>query len=92
MGMDNLSVHKRPRICELIEARGCELWYPPSYSPDLNPIEEAFSKLKAHLRKAAARTRDALLEAIAEALATITPSDAAGYYAHCGYNTPRQNM
>jgi len=59
--MDNLGAHKRPKIRELIEAVGCELWYLPAYSPDLNPIEEAFSKLKAHLRRAAARTREALL-------------------------------
>jgi transposase len=61
VAMDNLSAHKRPRIRELIEAVGCEVWYLPAYSPDLNPIEEAFSKLKAHLRRAAARTREALL-------------------------------
>jgi len=59
--MDNLGAHKRPKIRELIEAVGCEVWYLPAYSPDLNPIEEAFSKLKAHLRRAAARTREALL-------------------------------
>ncbi len=92
VAMDNLSAHKRPRIRELIEGRGCELWYLPSYSPDLNPIEEAFSKLKALLNKAAARTQEALLAAIGEALAAITAQDAAGYYAHCGYETPGQNM
>ncbi len=85
VAMDNLSAHKRPRIRELIEAAGCELWYLPAYSPDLNPIEEAFSKLKAALKKAAARTKEALLEAIGEALATITAEDADGYFAHGGY-------
>ena len=90
VAMDNLSAHKRPRIRELIEAAGCELWYLPAYSPDLNPIEEAFSKLKAHLRRAAARTREALLDAIATALARVTASDAEGYFAHCGYTAPGQ--
>jgi len=85
VAMDNLSAHKRPRIRELIEAAGCELWYLPAYSPDLNPIEEAFSKLKAALKKAAARTKEALLEATGEALATITAEDAVGYFAHDGY-------
>lgn len=83
--VDNLGAHRRPRIRELIEARGCEVWYLPAYSPDMSPIEEAFSKLKAHLRKAAARTREALLAAIADGLASVTPGDAAGYFAHCGY-------
>jgi transposase len=58
--MDNLSSHKGPRVRELLEARGCELLYLPAYSPDLNPIEQAFSKLKALLRRAGARTREAL--------------------------------
>ena len=62
--MDNLSSHKGPRVRELVERRGCELLYLPAYSPDLNPIEEAFSKLKALLRKAGARTREALMEAM----------------------------
>lgn len=62
--MDNLSSHKGRRVRELIESRGCELPYPPPYSPDLNPIEEAFSKVKGILRKARARTREALIEAI----------------------------
>jgi len=92
VGMDNLGAHKRPRVRELIEAAGCEVWYLPAYSPDLNPIEEAFSKLKAALRKAAARTKEALLEAIASALAAITAEDAAGYFAHCGYRSPGQDL
>ena len=66
MIMDNLSAHKGERIRELIELRGCELVYLPPYSPDLNPIEEAFSKMKGLLRKAQARSREALLEAIGE--------------------------
>ena len=83
--MDNLGAHKTDRVRELIEERDCELLFLPTYSPDLNPIEEAFSKLKAHLRKAAARRREALVEAIAEALWSITPRDAVGWFAHCGY-------
>ncbi len=85
MVMDNLGAHKTDRVRELIEERGCQLWFLPAYSPDLNPIEEAFSKAKTHLRKAAARTKEALVEAIAQALSIITPEDAAGWFAHCGY-------
>jgi transposase len=83
--MDNLQQHRRDRTRELIEARGAELWLLPAYSPDLNPIEEAFSKLKALLRAAAARTHDALVAAIWAALKAITPADALGYFTHCGY-------
>jgi transposase len=83
--MDNLGAHRTDRVKELIEEKGCKLWFLPAYSPDLNPIEEAFSKLKAHLRKRAARTREALVEAMGEALWAITPRDAAGWFAHCGY-------
>jgi len=83
--MDNLSAHKTGRVRELIEARGCELWYLPAYSPDLSPIEEAFSKLKHLLKKAGARSRQALEAAIVQALDAITDSDARGYLAHCGY-------
>ncbi len=83
--LDNLSAHKRPRVRALIEARGCTVWFLPAYSPDLSPIEEALSKLKAVLRRAQARTRVALHQAIADALDTITAQDAQGYFAHCGY-------
>ena len=62
----------------------------PSYSPDLNPIEEAFSKIKGVLRKAAARTKEALIEAIAQALSAVTPRDAKGWFKHCGYNIEDQ--
>lgn len=89
--MDNLGAHKTERVRELIEERGCRVWFLPTYSPDLNPIEEAFSKVKAHLRKAAARTREALVEAMGEALSTVTPQDAAGWFAHCGYGTQVQS-
>ncbi len=70
--MDNLSAHKGGRVKELIEQRGCELIYLPPYSPDLNPIEEAFSKIKGLLRKAEARSREALLEAIGAALSALS--------------------
>jgi transposase len=83
--MDDLSAHKGQRVRHLIEARGCELIYLPPYSPDFNPIEGAFSKLKGYLRAACARSRDALMEVIGEALRTITVSDAEGYFEHCGY-------
>ena len=75
--LDNLSVHKRADIRQQIEAAGCQLLFLPAYSPDFNPIEQAFSKLKAWLRQAEARTQDALEAAIAAALNTITRSDAA---------------
>ena len=83
--LDNLGAHKTERVREPVEARGCRVWLLPPYSPDLNPIEEAFSKVKALLKKAAARTKEALVEAIAEALAAVTPEDARGWFAHSGY-------
>jgi len=83
--MDNLRQHQGARVRELIEARGAELWFLPAYSPDLNPIEEAFSKLKALLRTAAARAHEALAAAIWSARAAITPADARGYFEHAGY-------
>jgi transposase len=89
--MDNLGAHKTDKVKELIEERGCKLWFLPAYSPDLNPIEEAFSKVKAHLRKSAARTREALLEAMGEALSSITPRDAVGWFVHCGYELEGQS-
>jgi transposase len=83
--MDNLRQHQGSRTRGLIEACGAELWFLPAYSPDLNPIEEAFSKVKALLRTTAARTHEALAAAIWAALRAITPSDARGYFTHCGY-------
>jgi transposase len=83
--MDNLGAHQPKRIRDLIEARGAELVFVPSYSPDLNPIEQAFSKIKNILRKLGARTHEALLEAMEEALCKVTPADAAGWFEHCGY-------
>ena len=89
--MDNLTAHKGSRVRELVERRGCELLYLPPYSPDFSPIEEAFSKLKAMLKKACARTREALVEAIAAALSAVTPEDARGYFDHCGYLSTAQS-
>ena len=83
--LDNLSAHKGDRVRELVEERGAELLFLPSYSPDFSPIEEAFSKVKTLLRKAAARTRGALLESIGRALDAVTAQDARGWFAHCGY-------
>jgi transposase len=83
--MDNLSVHKGKWVRELIERRGCQLWFLPPYSPEMNPIEEAFSKVKALLRRAQARVLEALFEATEEALLAISAKDARGYFEHCGY-------
>lgn len=84
--MDNLGAHKGERVRELIEGRGCKLLYLPPYSPDFNPIEEAFSKIKGFLRQIGARTREALMEAIGKALDTVTAKDACGFFIHCGYH------
>jgi transposase len=89
--MDNLSVHRSRWVRELIEERGCQLWLLPSYSPDLNPIEEAFSKVKNLLRKARARTLQALFEATTKALMAVSGEDARGYFEHCGYRTPQDH-
>src|ERR687884_1120439 len=83
--LDGLGARRPQRIRELIEARGADLVFLPSYSPDLNPIEEAFSKIKGSVRKEGARVREALVEAIGRALAAVTPEDAAGWFAHAGY-------
>ena len=82
--LDGLGAHQTARVRELIERRGCDLVFLPSYSPDLNPIEEAFSKIKNIVRKAGERTREALNEAVAEALKAVTLSDVVGWFAHCG--------
>jgi transposase len=83
--MDNLSAHKVAGICELIQARGAQLLYLPPYSPDLNPIEKAWSKFKQFLRGAKARTPETLDQAITEALKTITADNAAAWFRYCGY-------
>jgi transposase len=83
--MDNLPAHKGPDICRAIEAAGATLRYLPPYSPDFNPIENAFSKLKAALRKAVARTIDNLWDAIRHTIELFTPQDCAGYFTAAGY-------
>ena len=84
--MDNLSSHKGPRIRQLIEAAGASLLYLPPYSPDFNPIENAFAKLKALLRKAAARTVDTLWAAIGHIIDAFTPTECANYFRAAGYD------
>jgi transposase len=90
--MGNPSAHKGERIRELIERRGCELIYLPAYSPDLNPIEEAFSKLKGLLRRGEARTREGLIGSIGAAISAVTGEDARGFFEHCGYRMPVQSL
>jgi transposase len=88
--MDNLGAHKGERGRELIEGRGCKLLFLPPYSPDLNPIEEAFSKVKRLLRRAGARTCEVLLETMGRALDAVTNRDARGFFEHRGYRTSAQ--
>lgn len=83
--MDNLGAHRPKRVRELIEERGWELLYLPSYSPEYNPIEEAFAKIKNLLREAAARSKEALVETIAAALSAVSVRDARGFFEHAGY-------
>jgi transposase len=84
--MDNLRAHYRREVRMLIEAHGCTLLYLPPYSPDFSPIELAFSKIKAKLKLLAARTKQALTDAVAEACHMVSPADVAGWFRHCGYN------
>ena len=84
--MDNLTAHKGDRVRELVEARGAELVYLPSYSPDFNPIEEAFSKIKGLVRKAEARGREALVEVMGKALNAVSARDAKAFFEHRGYH------
>jgi transposase len=91
--IDNLSAHKGARVRQLVEEQGCELVYLPPYSsPDLSPIEEAFSKIKGILRKAQARSREALVEGMGRALDAITPWEVKGFFEHCGYRLPVQPL
>jgi len=83
--MDNLPVHKVPGVREAIEAAGATLLYLPPYSPDLNPIEQAFSKLKAHLHKAAEHTVPCLLRRIGRLLASFSPQECRNFLHHAGY-------
>jgi transposase len=82
--MDKLRAHETDTVRELVEQRRCELLYLPPYFPDLNPIEEAFSKTKGLLRKAEARTREALVEAMGPALWSVSARDARSFFKHCG--------
>lgn len=84
--MDNLPAHKVSGVREAIEAAGAELLYLPPYSPDFNPIELAFAKLKAFLRKTAARTIPDLWAAVAQVIETFQPDECIGYFAHAGYD------
>ena len=86
--LDNLSAHKGERVRQLIEGTGCRLLFLPPYSPDFNPIELAFAKLKTRLRRVAARTFEALVAAIGDALDAITAADARGFFGHCGFPLP----
>jgi transposase len=86
--MDNLSSHKSAAIQAAIEGAGCRLLFLPAYSPDYSPIEPALSKIKASLRRSAARTQEALDQAIADALEAVTAQDAHGWFAYCGYELP----
>jgi transposase len=90
--LDRLGRHRTERVKELIEARGADLVFLPSYSPELNPIEEAFSKIKGIVRKAGARTREALVEAIGWALGMVTLEDAASWFGHAGYEPQDQPL
>jgi len=84
--MDNLPAHKPTAVRKAVEAAGAELRFLPPYSPDLNPIEMAFSKFKAFLKKTAARTKDDLWDAIAQAIETFTPTECQNYFAAAGYD------
>ncbi len=83
--LDNLSAHKNKEIRDLIESVGAELWFLPPYSPDLNPIEKMWSKIKSILRRLKARTEEALINAVAKALDAITANDVKGWFESCGY-------
>jgi transposase len=90
--MDKLGAHRPKRVKDLIEDRGCELVYLPSYSPDLNPIEEAFAKVEHILRKITARTKESLIEAMGRALGAVSAQDVRGFFVHCGYRAPAQQL
>ena len=85
--MDNLSSHKVKGLDEIVEERGARIEYLPPYSPDLNPVENMWLKVKAHLRHVKERCKEALFEAVGAALGTITDQDAQGWFKHCGYCT-----
>lgn len=84
--MDNLSAHKSPQTVALIKAKGATVEFLPAYSPDLNPIEMMWSKIKNYIRSVEPRTPQELFDAIGQALSQVTPNDAIGWFSHCGYN------
>jgi transposase len=90
--LDNLSAHKDARVRAAVEAAGGRLLFLPAYSPDFNPIELAFAKLKAELRRVAARTPEALVPAIGAALAAVTAADARAFFAHCGFSRDEDQL
>jgi len=83
--LDRLSSHLEPTVVSAVERTGAQVWHLPPYSHDLNPIEQMWSKIKAHLRKVKPRDNDSLNTAIADALSTVTATDAINWFAHCGY-------
>ena len=85
--LDNLACHKHPRVRELVESVGAEVWYLPPYSPDFNPIEQMWSKIKQVLRSLAARTFESLVKAIGIAIQQVTPQNLIGWFTHGGYTT-----
>ena len=90
--LDNLSAHKGEEVRKLVEAAKCRLLFLPPYSPDFNPIELAFAKVKERLRRTAARTFEALVAATGEALDAVTAADAQGFFGHCGFPLPDQQL
>ena len=86
--MDNLPAHKRPAVRRLIESAGCELRMLPPYSPDFNPIESMWSKVKQLIRGAEPRTFETLVQAVFNAMNAVTSDDARGFFGHCGYQSP----
>lgn len=90
--IDNLNVHQAEEARCLIEDAGCRVLFLPAYSPDLSPIELAFSKIKTALRAAEARTQEALIEAIKDAIDLVTSADALAYFSHCGYGSIAQSL
>ena len=90
--LDNLGAHERAEVRSLIEARGCRLMFLPPYSPDLNPVELLFSKVKAVLRAIEARTKERLVDEIASALERVRPSDVTGWFRHCGFDLHPQPL
>lgn len=85
--MDNLAAHKRPEVRTMIASARCELWMLPPYSPDLNPIEMMWSKVKQRIRSVAPRTFDDLVPAVFNAMDAVTAADAIGFFGHCGYGS-----